>query len=50
MDDMGIHSKDAIISEYEVKHQEKVQIIKCGKILWRSIIYGLYMLLAIIVI
>jgi hypothetical protein len=39
-----------MMSEFEMTQMEKLQIVKCGKILWRSIIFGLYMLLIIIVV
>jgi len=48
-EDQG-HKAAHMMSEHEEKHLVKVQIVKCGKILWRSIIFGLYMLLIIVVV
>lgn len=38
------------LSEYEEVHLQKVQIVRCGKILWRSIIYMLYCFLLMFVV
>ena len=46
----GMEKAPQFISEYEGFHLENVQIVKCGKILWRSIIFGLYLCLVIIVV
>ena len=40
----------AFMSEYEENQDERRNIVKCGKILWSSIIFGLYMILALVVI
>ena len=49
-EEMGGGKASHMMSEFEQTQMEKLQIIKCGKILWRSIIFGLYMLLVIIVV
>jgi hypothetical protein len=48
--DSGGRSAQHLVSEQEEKQSEKKSIIRCGKILWRSIIFGLYMLLVIVVV
>ena len=49
-DDFGGNKGAQFMSEHEEKHMEKVQIVRCGKILWRSIIFGMYMFLVILVV
>lgn len=49
-DDIGFNKSPSYMSEYEEAHLENVALVRCGKILWRSIIYGLYMGLVIIVV
>lgn len=48
-DDVG-NKVAHMMSEQEENHLEKVGIVRCGKILWRSIIFGLYMMLVIIIV
>ena len=49
MDDMN-GGKPSMMSELEESQEEKIQLIKCGRILWTSIIFGFYMMLVIIVV
>jgi len=56
-DDAAENNEDALgrkaahlLSEQEENLSENISIIRCGKILWRSIIFGLYMLLVIVVV
>lgn len=50
MDEMQNSKNPALMSEYEEKNEEKIQIIKCGKTLWSVIIFVNYLVLIIIVI
>lgn len=46
----GISKDPSYMSESEEAHMENIALVRCGKILWRSIIYGLYMFLVILVV
>ena len=50
MDEMQNSKNPALMSEYEEKNEEKIQIIKCGKTLWSVIIFVFYLVLIIFVI
>ena len=50
MEEMQNSKNPALMSEYEEKNEEKIQIIKCGKTLWSVIIFVFYLVLIIIVI
>jgi hypothetical protein len=50
VDDLGNNKIPAFMSEYEERIEEKSMLIKCGRILWSSMIYGLYLFLVIIVV
>ena len=49
-EDMQGGNKPAAMSELQEKQEEKIQLVRCGRILWRSIIFGLYMFLVGIVV
>ena len=49
-DDLGGGKAQHMLSEYDENQSEKMNIVRCGKILWRSIIFGMYMLLVIVVV
>ena len=50
VDDVGNNKIPAFMSEYEESVEEKTMLIKCGRILWSSMIYGLYLVLVIFVV
>ena len=49
-EDMLSGNKPAAMSELQEKQEEKIRLVRCGRILWRSIIFGLYMFLVAIVV
>ena len=49
-EDIQSSNKPAVMSELQEKQEEKIQLVRCGRILWRSIIFGLYMFLVGIVV
>ena len=50
LDDMASGMRNpAMMSEFEQIQEEKVQLVKCGITLWRSITFALYMVLVIVV-
>ena len=49
-DDLGSSKIPAFMSEYEESMEERVMLIKCGRILWSSLIFALYLVLVIFVV
>ena len=49
MEDFHTDKNQALKSEFEQKEEVKSQLIKCGKILWGSLIFAFYMALFIAV-
>ena len=49
MEDFHSDKNAALMSEFEQKEEEKSQLIKCGKILWGSLIFAFYMALFVAV-
>jgi hypothetical protein len=41
--------KEPMMSELQEIQVEKIQLVRCGKILWRSIIFGFYVALILVV-
>lgn len=49
MEDFHSDKNQALMSEFEQKEEEKSQLIKCGRILWGSLLFAVYMALFIAV-